>query len=166
MAKILLKNTPINTNGDLPELGNKAADFTLTGVNLIDKKLSDFSGKKIVLNVFPSIDTGVCAASVRRFNLEAANLQNTVVLCISRDLPFAMGRFCVAEGIENVVILSEMRNRQFGDDYGLSIVDGPMSGLLARAVIVLDESQTVLYTELVDDIVHEPNYEEALRALV
>ncbi len=166
MAKILLKNTPINTNGDVPKVGDKVQNFSLTGVNLLDKKLSEFEGKKVVLNIFPSIDTGVCAASVRRFNLEAANLQDTVVLCISRDLPFAMGRFCAAEGIENVITLSEMRSRDFGDNYGLSIIDGPMAGLLARAVFVLDENQTVLYSELVDDIIHEPNYDEALKALV
>lgn len=166
MAQTLLKGTPINTNADLPLLGTHAAQFQLTSNTLADMKLSDFSGKKIVLNIFPSIDTPVCATSVRTFNIEASKLQNTVVLCISRDLPFALGRFCGAEGITNVTTLSEMRDHDFGDTYGLSIVDGPMAGLLARAVIILDETEKVIYTELVDDIVHEPNYEAALKALV
>ncbi|PKN78714.1 MAG: thiol peroxidase [Candidatus Cloacimonetes bacterium HGW-Cloacimonetes-1] len=166
MAQTLLKGNPINTNADLPQLGSLAVAFQLTANTLNDMKLSDFSGKKIVLNIFPSIDTPVCATSVRTFNMEASKLSNTVVLCISRDLPFALGRFCGAEGITNVTTLSEMRNHEFGDAYGLSIIDGPMAGLLARAVIILDESGKVIYTELVDDIVHEPNYEAALRALV
>ena len=166
MAQTLLKGTPINTNAELPSIGTTAKQFSLTANTLADMKLSDFDGKKIVLNIFPSIDTPVCATSVRTFNMEAAKLQNTVVLCISRDLPFALGRFCGAEGIDKVTTLSEMRDRSFGDAYGLSIVDGPMAGLLARAVIILDESGKVIYTELVDDIVHEPNYEAALKALV
>ncbi len=166
MAQTLLKGNPINTNADLPQIGSNATPFVLTANTLADMKLSDFGGKKIVLNIFPSIDTPVCATSVRTFNLEASKLTNTVVLCISRDLPFALGRFCGAEGIDKVTTLSEMRDRSFGDAYGLSIVDGPMAGLLARAVIILDESGKVIYTELVDDIVHEPNYEAALRALV
>lgn len=166
MAQTTLKGNPINTKADLPKAGSTALPFSLTGANLIDHQLEEYLGKKIVLNIFPSIDTPVCAASVRRFNLEAANLPNSVVLCISRDLPFALGRFCAAEGIEKVISLSEMRNRDFGDQYGLSLIDGPMAGLLARAVIVIDEEGKVIYTELVDDIVHEPNYEAALMALV
>ena len=166
MAQILLQNHPINTIGELPAPGTAAPDFILTGKGLSDHNLRDFQGRKIILNIFPSIDTGVCAASVRRFNQDATKLENTAVLCISRDLPFAMARFCGAEGIENVETLSEMRNRDFGNSYGLEIIDGPMAGLLARAVIVVDEMGKVIYTELVDDIVHEPNYEAALKALI
>ncbi|MDZ4121437.1 MAG: thiol peroxidase [Candidatus Cloacimonadaceae bacterium] len=166
MAQILLHNNPINTNGTLPENGKMAPDFQLTKSDLQDVSLKDYAGKRIILNIFPSIDTGVCAASVRRFNLEVVSLKNTTVLCISRDLPFAMARFCGAEGIGNVVTLSEMRGRDFGKSYGLEIVDGPMAGLLARAVVVLDETGKVLYSELVDDIVHEPDYDAALKALI
>ncbi len=166
MAQIKLGGNPINTNSDMPKIGAKAHDFKLTDGKLRDLSLQDFSGKKLVLNIFPSIDTSVCAASVRRFNMEAANLQNTAVLCISRDLPFALSRFCGAEGIENVTTLSEMRNREFGDLNGISIVDGPMAGLLARSVIVLNEAHEIIHVELVDDIVHEPDYESALKALI
>ncbi len=165
MAQIKLKGNPINTIGNPPELGSAAKDFVLTANDLSDHKLSDYKGKNILLNVYPSIDTGVCAASVRRFNQEAAALKDTVVLGISRDLPFALSRFCGAEGIERVYTLSEMKDRKFGKEYGLEIVDGPMMGLLARAVIVIDPAGKVLYTELVEDIVQEPNYEAALKAL-
>ncbi len=166
MAQTKLHGNPINTVAELPQAGVKAPSFILTDGKLQDLTLAEYAGKKVVLNVFPSIDTSVCAASVRRFNLEAANLPNTSVLCISRDLPFALSRFCGAEGIQNVTTLSELRNREFGDQYGLSIIDGPMAGLLARAVVVLNEAQEVVYTELVDDIVHEPDYESALKALI
>ncbi|MCB5234106.1 MAG: thiol peroxidase [Candidatus Cloacimonetes bacterium] len=165
MSKIKLHGNPINTIGELPEKGSIAKDFVLTSGDLSDVSLSDYRGKKVLLNIFPSIDTGVCAASVRRFNMEAAALENTVVLGISRDLPFALQRFCGAEGIDKVFTLSEMRNRDFGKEYGIEIVDGPMAGLLARAVVVIDEAGKIVYTQLVDDIVHEPDYEAALSAL-
>jgi len=165
MAQLKLKGNPINTNANLPLPGIAAPDFCLTGANLQDQKLADFAGKKIVLNIFPSIDTPVCAASVRRFNSEAAKLENAVVLCISRDLPFALGRFCGAEGLENVITLSEMRDRQFGESYGLSIIDGPLAGLLARAVIVIDEKGIIKHVELVADIVMEPDYIAALEVI-
>ena len=165
MAKTKLQGNPINTSGDMPSLGSKAKSFTLTGNDLMDVKLDEYKGKKIVLNIFPSIDTGVCAMSVRKFNAEAANLKNTAVLCISRDLPFAMARFCGAEGIDKVTTLSELRDRKFGNDYGLAMIDGPMAGLLARAVIVLDTEGKVIHQELVDDITHEPNYKAAIDAL-
>ncbi len=165
MAQIKLKGMPINTNGMLPANGSKAPSFVLTAGDLTDHMLSQYKGKKVLLNIYPSIDTGVCATSVRKFNAEAAALDNTVVLGISRDLPFALGRFCGAEGIDKVYTLSEMRNRDFGKTYGLEITDGPMAGLLARAVVVIDEQGTVVYTQLVDDIVHEPDYQAALEAL-
>lgn len=165
MASTKLNGTPIKTSGALPRIGCKAKDFVLTGTNLADSTLKDFHGKKILLNIYPSIDTGVCAMSVRKFNAEAAKVKNVVILGVSRDLPFALGRFCGAEGIDKVLTLSEMRNRDFGANYGLEIVDGPMTGLLARAVIIIDENGKVVYRELVDDIVHEPDYKAALKAL-
>ena len=165
MAQIKLKGSPINTVGEIPAVGSKAMDFMLTAQDLSDHSLPEYKGKKILLNIYPSIDTGVCAASVRRFNLEAAALENTVVLGISRDLPFALGRFCGAEGIDKVHTLSELRNRDFGKSYGLEIVDGPMAGLLARAVLIIDENGKLIYSQLVDDIVHEPDYAAALKAL-
>ncbi len=165
MAKLKLQGNPINTNANLPRIGGKAKDFILTDAKLQDHTLADFTGQKILLNIYPSIDTGVCATSVRKFNAEAAKLPNVVVLGISRDLPFALGRFCAAEGIDKLFTLSELRTREFGRDYGLEIVDGPMAGLLARAVVIIDEKGKVVYRELVDDIVHEPNYKEALNAL-
>lgn len=165
MAKINLHGSPINTVGDIPRAGATALDFNLTAQDLSDHKLDDYKGKKILLNIFPSIDTGVCAASVRKFNEAAAALENTVVIGISRDLPFALGRFCAAEGIDKVYTLAEMRNREFGLAYGLEIVDGPMAGLLARAVVIIDENGRVIYSQLVDDIGHEPDYAAALNAL-
>lgn len=165
MAKTKLKGTPVNTNGALPRLGCKAKDFVLTAGDLQDKSLADFKGKKILMNIFPSIDTGVCATSVRTFNKEAAKLKNTVVLGISRDLPFALSRFCGAEGIDKVYTLSELRGRDFGKAYGLELKDGPLAGLLARAVIIVDTDGKVVYRELVDDITHEPDYKAALKAL-
>ena len=165
MAQIKLHGNPINTKGELPQPGAYLGDFTLTAGDLSDHALSEYKGKKVILNIFPSIDTGVCAASVRRFNLEAAKLENTVVLGISRDLPFALARFCGAEGIDKVFTLSELRNRDFGKITGLEIIDGPMAGLLARAVIILDETGKIIYSQLVDEIVHEPDYEAALAAL-
>jgi len=165
MATTKLHGNPIKTSGSLPRLGCKAKDFLLTGADLADKSLKDFAGKRILLNVFPSIDTGVCATSVRKFNAEAAKVKNAVILGVSRDLPFALGRFCGAEGIDKVLTLSELRDRDFGANYGLEIVNGPMAGLLARAVIIIDEHGKVIYRELVDDIVHEPDYKAALKAL-
>lgn len=165
MAKITLKGNEILTSGELPTIGSTASDFSLIGTDLSVKTLKDFSGKKLVLNIFPSIDTGTCAASVRNFNKSAADLEDTMVLCISRDLPFAQGRFCGAEGIENVVMLSDFKTGQFGKDYGLDITTGPLAGLDSRSVIVLDAEGKVTYTEQVAETVDEPNYEKALAAL-
>ena len=165
MANTKLKGNTVKTSGPLPRIGSKARDFILTANDLTDKTLADFQGQKILLNIFPSVDTAVCAMSVRRFNAEAAKTKKAVILCISRDLPFALGRFCGAEGIDKVLTLSELRNRDFGRDYGLEMVTGPMAGLLARAVIIIDASGKVVYRQLVDDITHEPDYAAALKAL-
>jgi thiol peroxidase len=165
MATITLKGEPIHTSGNLPGLGSKAPDFLLTRGDLTDATLKEFSGRKKLLNIVPSLDTGICAASTRRFNQEAERLQNAVILVVSNDLPFAQQRFCDTEGIRNVVALSELRARQFGEDYGVRMVDGPLAGLLSRAVVVLDENDRVLYTEQVPEIGHEPNYEKALDAI-
>lgn len=165
MAQIKLKGNPVNTTGTLPLVGSKASDFTLVKNDLSTVSLTDFKGSKLVLNIFPSIDTSTCATSVRKFNETASNLENTKVLCISRDLPFAQTRFCGAEGLENVVNLSDFKDASFGNTYGLTITDGPLAGLHSRAVIVLDENGVVKYTEQVADIVDEPNYENALAAL-
>lgn len=166
MAKITLKGNAINTIGELPKVGEKAPDFELVNTDLSVTKLSDYKGTRIVLNVFPSIDTGTCAASVRQFNKEASNLENTKVLCVSRDLPFAQARFCGAEGLENVVNHSDFKQGKFGKDYGLEIIDGPLEGLHSRSVVVIDGEGTVVYTEQVAEIVDEPNYEAALGTLV
>jgi len=165
MAKITLQGNAINTIGELPTIGTLAKDFKLTATDLSTKTLNDFKGKKLVLNIFPSIDTGTCAASVRNFNKEAANLENTSVLCISRDLPFAQGRFCGAEGIENVVMLSDFNTGQFGKDYGLEIIDGPLAGLNSRSIVVINPEGKVIYTQQVAEITEEPNYELALASL-
>lgn len=165
MADITLKGNPINTIGNLPKVGSKASKFSLKTVALARNSLSDFIGKNIVLNIFPSVDTGTCATSVREFNKQAAKLENTVVLCISKDLPFAQARFCGAEGIENVVMLSDFANGSFGKDYGLEIINGPLADLHSRAVIVIDTNGKVVHTEQVPDIVDEPNYEAALNAI-
>lgn len=165
MSQITLGGNPINTSGALPTVGSKAPDFVLTKTDLGDVSLKDFSGKKVILNIFPSLDTDVCAASVRRFNSEANNLANTAVLCVSADLPFAMKRFCGAEGLDNVVSLSAMRSRDFGKDYGISIVDGPLAGVFGRAIVVLDENGNVTYTQLVPEIKEEPDYDKALAAV-
>jgi thiol peroxidase len=146
-------------------MGAKAPNFTLTAVDLSHKRLSDFTGKKVILNIFPSIDTGTCATSVREFNKKAANLENTVVVCVSRDLPFAQARFCGAEGIENVEMLSDFATGSFGNDYGLEITNGPLSNLHSRAIVIVDENGNVAYTEQVSEIVDEPNYEAALKAI-
>lgn len=165
MATVTLKGNPVNTSGQLPKVGTKAPDFSLTATDLSTKKLSDFAGSRLVLNIFPSIDTGTCAQSVRQFNKEAGQLKNTKVLCISHDLPFAHARFCGAEGLENVISLSDFKDGSFGKTYGLNFVDGPLEALHARCVIVLDENGTVLYTQQVGEIVDEPNYKDALKAL-
>ena len=165
MATINFKGSPVTTVGELPAVGTLAPEFTLTKGDLSDAKLSDYKGKRIILNIFPSVDTGVCAASARHFNKDAASLENTVVLCISKDLPFAQARFCAAEGIENVIMLSEFKNNDFSVAYGLLLNSGPLAGLHSRVVIVLDTEGKVLYTEQVAEITEEPNYEKALSAL-
>jgi thiol peroxidase len=165
MAAITLGGNPINTSGELPKVGSKLADFKLVQNDLSIATLSDFTGKKLVLNIFPSIDTGTCATSVRKFNETASNLANTAVLCISRDLPFAQKRFCGAEGLENVVNLSDFQEGTFGKNNGLDIVDGPLAGLHSRVIIVADENGTITHAEQVGEIANEPNYEAALAAL-
>ena len=165
MAKVKFSGETVETIGKLPKVGSKAPDFCLTKGDLSDAKLSDYKGKRVVLNIFPSIDTGVCAQSVRTFNKKASSLDNTVVLCISADLPFAQGRFCGAEGLENVVTLSTFKNPDFGKDYGCLLVSGALKGLMSRCVVVLDEEGKVVYTEQVEEITHEPNYDQAIAAL-
>jgi thiol peroxidase len=164
MAKITLKGNVINTIGNLPKVGAKASDFTMTAVDLAHKSLSDFTGKKIILNIFPSVDTGTCAMSVREFNKNASDLENTVVLCISKDLPFAQARFCAAEGLDNVIMLSDFATGSFGKEYGLDIADGPMAHLHSRAIVMINTDGNVTYTEQVSEIANEPNYEAALKA--
>jgi len=166
MATITLKGNTIHTLGTLPEVGTQAPDFSMIKNDLSSSSLSDYKGSKVILNIFPSLDTGTCAASVRQFNKEAAELNNTKVLCISRDLPFAQARFCGAEGIENVINLSDFANANFGKSYNVLITDGPLKDLLSRAVVVLDENGKILYTEQVSEIVEEPNYKAALEALL
>jgi len=165
MATITLKGNQIHTVGNLPAIGSTAPDFKFTKTDLSDANLKSFSGKRVVLNIFPSLDTSTCAASVRKFNKEAAGLKNTVILAISKDLPFAHKRFCTVEGIENVIPASLLRNDKFATDYGVLITEGGMAGLLSRAVVVLDEQGKVLYTEQVPEIGQEPNYENALKVL-
>ncbi|MGC8773688.1 MAG: thiol peroxidase [Chlorobaculum sp.] len=165
MATITLKGNSIHTSGELPAVGSQLPAFCLVKSDLSEVSPADFAGKKLVLNIFPSLDTAVCAASVRRFNKEAGERGDAVVLCISADLPFAQGRFCTTEGLENVVSLSVFRSPEFGADYGLVITDGPLKGLLSRAVIVADASGKVLYCEQVPEIVQEPDYDKALAAL-
>lgn len=166
MAKITLGGKPINTIGDLPVVGNSAPDFTLTATaDMSEVSLKNYAGKNLVLNIFPSIDTGVCATSVRKFNAEASKLNNTVVLCISKDLPFAMKRFCGAEGLSNVVTLSDYRNKGFSKTYGVEILDGAFEALDARALVVIGTDGKVKHSELVPEIGQEPNYEAAIKAL-
>ncbi|MBN2747030.1 MAG: thiol peroxidase [Bacteroidales bacterium] len=164
MAEITLKGNKINTIGSLPAAGSQI-DFQLTANDLSTKTLADFKGQKVVLNIFPSLDTPTCAASVRRFNAEASKLDNTVVLCISKDLPFAQARFCGAEGLDKVHTLSDFRVGGFGKNYGVEIVDGPLAALHSRAVVILDEEGKVTYSQQVPEIVDEPDYEAALKAL-
>lgn len=165
MTQITLKGNPIDTCGTLPQVGSTAPDFKLVGTDLSEVGLSDHAGKKIVLNIFPSIDTPVCAASARRFNQVASTEGGAVVFCISGDLPFAHGRFCEAEGLEDVIPLSVFRDHDFGENYGVRITSGPLSGLLSRAVVIIDEAGKVAYTEQVPEIAQEPDYEAALGAL-
>lgn len=165
MAQITFKGNPIQTNGNLPAIGSKAPNFTLTATDLSSKSLSDFSGKYIVLNIFPSVDTGVCAQSVRTFNQQLSTLSNTVVLCISKDLPFAMNRFCGAEGLNNVISLSDFKNNDFVEAYGVKMIEGPLAGLLSRAVVVINPSGEVIYTEQVPEITQEPSYEKAVAVI-
>ncbi len=166
MATVTLKGNEIHTLGSLPATGSKAPEFELTKNDLSSVKLSDYQGSRLVLNIFPSVDTGTCAQSVRQFNEEAAELDNTIVLCVSKDLPFAQARFCGAEGIDNVEMLSDFRNGSFGKAYNLEFTDGPLAPLHSRAVVVIDENGTILYSEQVAEIVDEPNYKAALAALM
>lgn len=165
MATVTLGGNPIHTNGELPKVGDSLQDFSLIKNDLSSASLNDFKGSKLVLNIFPSIDTGTCATSVRQFNAKASSLENTKVLCISRDLPFAQKRFCGAEGLENVINLSDFKDGSFGKKNGLEIVDGPLAGLHSRVVIVTDENGKILHTEQVSEIANEPNYEAALAVL-
>lgn len=165
MSQVTLKGNPVQINGELPAVGTKAPAFSLVAADLSDKTLADFAGKRKVLNIFPSVDTPTCATSVRTFNAKAASLENTVVLCISADLPFAQKRFCAAEGLENVANLSTLRGAEFLVNYGVAIAEGALRGLAARAVVVLDETDNVLHVELVSEIANEPNYEAALAML-
>ena len=165
MSGTRFKGNPVHVDGTFPKVGDKAPPFKLVAGDLSEKSLADFAGKRKLLNIFPSVDTGVCAASVRHFNQDAAALKNAAVLCISADLPFAQGRFCGAEGIQHVTMLSLMRGREFLKDYGVAMTDGPLAGLAARAVVVLDEHDKVIHAQMVDDIIHEPDYAAALKAL-
>lgn len=165
MATILLKENEIHTIGELPAVGSQAVDFELVASNLSRVCLKDYAGSRLVLNIFPSLDTGTCAASVRHFNELAGKLPDTKVLCISRDTPFAQSRFCGAEGLENVITLSDFETGQFGKDYGLQLIDGPMKGFLSRVVIIVDASGKVEYTQQVPILSDEPNYDEVVAAL-
>jgi len=165
MAKITLGGNPINTIGFLPVIGAKSPEFKLTKTDLSELTLSGLAGKRVVLNIFPSLDTDICASSVRKFNAAASGLKNTVVVCASKDLPFAHKRFCTTEGLENVISASELRDSHFGKDYGVRIIDGVLSGLDSRAVVVIDEAGKVIYSEQVPEITQEPDYEAALKVL-
>lgn len=165
METIYFQGNPCHTYGTVPTSGEKAPCYNLVSKDLSEIRCIDYRNKRVVLNVFPSLDTPVCAASVRRFNQEAAGLDNTVVICVSMDLPFAEARFCTAEGIADCIVASAFRSPMFGQKYGLQIVDGPLAGLLARAVLVLDEDRNVIYSDLVEEITHEPDYESAISVL-
>lgn len=164
MSEIKFHGDPVKTNGSLPAVGESLKDFTLVAGDLSEKSLADFKGKNIILSIFPSVNTGVCATSVRKFNEDASKLDNTVVLCISKDLPFAQSEFCAAEGIENVVMLSDFRSNS-SKDYGVEMTDGPLRGLMSRAVIVVNPEGKVVYTEQVDEVTDEPDYEAAIKAI-
>lgn len=165
MTNVTLGGTPCHTNGTLPAIGEQAPDFILRKVDLSKVRLSDYHGTQLILNIFPSVDTGTCATSVRTFNQKASNLPNTKVLCISRDLPFAQKRFCGAEGIENVETLSDFADGSFGKDYGVELQNGPFENIHARAIVVLNETGKILHTEIVQEIADEPNYDAAIAAL-
>lgn len=165
MANVTLGGTPVQTIGNLPAVGSKAPDFKLTDTELKDKSLADFKNSRLVLNIFPSVDTGTCAQSIRTFNKKASTLNHTKVLCISKDLPFAMARFCGAEGIENVISLSDYKTGNFGTDYNLTFATGAFETLLSRCIVVIDTDGTILHTEQVSEIADEPDYESALEAL-
>lgn len=165
MAKTALKGTEVNTNGDLPAVGSKAPDFKLTDARLNDVSLTDYKGKRKLLNIVPSLDTDVCATSTKKFNQASGDFQNSVILIVSADLPFAQSRFCKTENTDKVIALSGMRDRNFAKDYGVLIQDGPLAGIMARAVIVIDENDKVVYTELVSEITEEPDYDKALSNL-
>lgn len=165
MAQITFKGKGIHTAGNLPEIGATAPDFKLTASDLSEKSLSDYKGKNVVLNIFPSVDTGVCAQSVRTFNKEVSAVDNTVVLCISKDLPFALNRFCAAEGLQNVETLSDFKSDDFTNAYGVKMTDGPLNGLMSRAVVVINPEGKVVYNEQVPEITQEPDYNHAINAL-
>lgn len=165
MANITLGGKPAETLGELPKIGSKAPDFKLTTIKLEDTTLADFGDTKKILNIFPSVNTGVCSASVRKFNEIASKLDNVKVLCISKDLPFAQDQFCGAEGLDNVIMLSDFKTGQFGKDYQLEITKSAFQGLLSRSIIILDEDNNVIYTEQVPEIGQEPDYDQALKAL-
>ena len=165
MATVTFGGEPVTTIGELPTVGSLLPQFTLTGADLQDVSSADFAGKRIVLNIFPSVDTGVCAMSVRRFNELAAKWPNTVVVCVSKDLPFALGRFCGAEGIENVIVASDFRST-FGRDFGVEMTNGPLRGLLARSVVIADERGNIVYTRLSPEIGEEPDYDQAAAAVL
>jgi thiol peroxidase len=165
MATFTFKGVPQKTAGTLPQVGTQAPDFELTKGDFTTMRLADLAGKKVVLNIFPSIDTGVCAASVKQFNALAAKLDNTVVVCVSKDLPFAHKRFCEAEGIQGLVTVSQFKNQSFSEAYGVDMLTGPLPGLMSRAIVVLDENGKILYTEQVAELAQEPNYDAALAAI-
>ena len=159
MATVKFKDNEVHSNGNLPEVGSIAPDFTLVNASLQEIHLSDYKGKRLLLNIFPSLDTGTCATSVRKFNQWVSEKENVVVLCVSKDLPFAQSRFCGAEGLDNVITASDFKYNTFATDYGVLLIDGPLQGLMARSVVALDETGKVLYTELVAEITHEPSYD-------
>lgn len=165
MAQVTLKGNPVHTVGELPETNTKAPDFLLTKGDLTDVSLKDFAGKRKILNIVHSLDTGTCADSAKRFNQEVDKIDNAVVLTISEDLPFAQSRFCESNGVDKVVTLSQLRNKDFGKAYGVEFADGPLAGLLSRAVVVIDENDNVIYTQQVPEVSKEPNYDEVLKAL-
>ncbi|MGJ8593230.1 MAG: thiol peroxidase [Aquaticitalea sp.] len=165
MSTVTLKGEKFNTSGSLPNKGDIAPDFKLTATDLSTKTLADYQGQNLVLNIFPSVDTGTCATSVRKFNKQASELENTTVLCISHDLPFAFSRFCGAEGLENVVSLSDFKNGSFGKTYGLDFTNGPLEALHSRCIVVIDKDGVILHTEQVPEIVDEPNYGAAINSL-
>lgn len=165
MSQVSLRGTPVNLAGQFPNIGQSAPDFCLVSQDLSEKSLSDFGTQCKILNIFPSVDTGICAQSARTFNQKAAQCENTVILCISADLPFAQKRFCAAEGLDKVEMLSAFRSKDFATQYGVALADGPLAGLTARAVIVLDGENRVIYTQLVPEIGTEPDYEAALKAI-